>query len=126
MEFETTKLELKHRVKSLVGKKVIHVEGRHAHYAMVEEVDCSEWGVVITCRPFEMPGIVSDLKQPFMLSAAWDVLGARGQRIFAYYVSWNLVTDEELVLQAVNEAVTAGSLRAGLRKAEGARKARRR
>ena len=119
MELETTKPDLRCRLKSLVGRRAIHVEGKHAHYVLVEEVDCSDWGAIITCRPYEMPGIPSDVKRPFMLSAAWDVLGAFGERIFAYYVSWNLVTDQDLIIQAAKEAVAAGSLYDGLRKAEG-------
>jgi hypothetical protein len=118
MDPAKTRDGLRHNLEALVKKRVIHLEGRCAHYVMVEEVDCSEWGVVITCRPLDLPGIPCDLSQPFMLSAAWQVLCAWQKKIIAYHVSWKLITDEELTFHAVKEAATVGSLYDGLLIAE--------
>ena len=53
-----------------------------------------------------------------MLSAAWQVLCAWPKKIIAYHVSWELITDDELILHAVKEAAAVGSLYDGLLIAE--------
>ncbi len=107
MEFSTNRSDVSHALVHLVKGEVIHLEGDIVQLVNIDSWHADEWGVTITCRPLQTPGLPVDDTQPFELCAAWEVLATTDSTLIAYHASWQLAIDPTVVSQAIVAAGTA-------------------